>query len=138
MSLFAALFRSKKSEAPFDPNPGEVDYTPVRPYRVLHAGLPFYSDPECKMEVRGARLVVLRCEDPRQKHNVIECMPTRKNYRQGQLVLWEIDNRNQWGKSWYVDPDTGRIEGCWGLAVEFIGRAVREGSAASAARSDAG
>jgi hypothetical protein len=131
MSLFSALFRSKQPEAPFDPDPGEADHMPIRPYRVLHAGLPFYSDPQCKGEVREARLLVLRCEDPHQKHQVIECMPTRKDYRQGQLVSWEINNRNQWEKSWYVNPDTGKTEICWTLAVEFLGKVVRERAAGS-------
>lgn len=132
MSLLAALFWRKQPEIPFDPNPCEVDSMPVRPYRVLHADLPFYSDAECKIEVSGARLIVLQCEDPRQEQRTIECMPTLKKYRQGRLVRWEIKHKRQWDKAWYINPDTGQSERAWGLATEFIGPLVNEKIAASA------
>ncbi len=124
MSLLSMLFQRKRPEAPFDPNPEEIDYMPVRPYRVIHADLPFYSDQECKMEVRDARLIVLRCEDQGQKHETIECMPTLKNYRPGQLLLWDINPRRQWEAAWYVDSATGESVKAWVLAVEFLGKVV--------------
>ncbi len=30
-----------------DRDPGVTDDTPIVPYRVVHAEIPFYSDPEC-------------------------------------------------------------------------------------------
>ncbi len=124
MSLLSMLLQRKRPEAPFDPKPEEIDYVPVRPYRVIYADLPFYSDPECKMEVKDARLVVLRCEDRRQKHETIECMPTLKNYKPGQLLLWEINPRKQWEAAWYADPATGEKAKAWVLAAEFLGKVV--------------
>lgn len=79
MSLLGLLFRRRHQEV-FDPDPGETREMPARPYKVLHADLPFYSDADCRAEVKGARLLVLRCEDPRHKHTVVECMPSRKRY----------------------------------------------------------
>ena len=103
---------------------------PVRPYRVIYADLPFYSDPQCKMEVKDARLVVLRCGDQRQTHEAIECMPTLKKYRPGQLLLWDINPRRQWEAAWYVDPATGESARAWVIAVEFLGKVVNGRAAA--------
>ena len=124
MPLFSSLFRRKKREAVFDPNPGEIDWMPARPYRVVHSDLPFYSDPDCRIEVPGARLIVLQCKDPNQMHKPTECMPTLKQYRAGQLVRWELSNKRQWETSWYLSPDTGEKEKAWSHAVEFLGRVV--------------
>jgi len=126
MSLLTALFRRREPEAPFDPDPGYTDTMPARPYRVLHAGLPFFSDPECRERVPGATLVVLRCEDPAQQHQPIECMPSRKDYGPDDIVQWEINNKNLWTAAWYVDPDTGAKTKAWAQAVEFIGKRARQ------------
>ena len=125
MSLLSSLFRRKPVETVFDPKPKETSEMPVRPYRVLHAGLPFYSDPECACEVLGARLVVLRSEDPRQQHHPIECMPTRKHYEKDQVLSWDINHKIQWEDAWYVNPESGNKEKAWVRAVEFIGMVVK-------------
>jgi hypothetical protein len=117
--------RANESSDVFDPNPGFIERMPARPYRVLAADLPFYSDPECKSEVAGARLVLLKSEDPKQKHQIQECMPTRMNYKAGQLVRWDLNNKNMWQGCWYRNPDSNKIEKAWTQAVEFIGRLVK-------------
>ncbi|NWG12292.1 MAG: hypothetical protein HXY20_02020 [Acidobacteria bacterium] len=124
MSLVKALF-GKKKQVPFDPNPEILDSIPARPYRVLHAGLPFYSDPDCRTEVQGARLVVLQCEDPAQQHHPIECMPVLKTYQKGQIVRWDTNHKLVWGAAWYVNPETGAKEKAWAQAVEFMGGVYR-------------
>lgn len=125
MSLLSALSGRKKAAPIFDPNPEVTRGMPARPYTVLHDLLPFYSDPECRVEVQGARLLVLRSDDPRQNHHPVECMPTRKRYTRGQTLVWDIDRKLQWEDSWYVNPETGRKEKAWARAVEFIGKVVR-------------
>jgi hypothetical protein len=117
------MAKKPETTAP-DPNPGEIQYEPARPYRVLHADLPFYSDPKCLIAVPDARLVVLRCEDRMQTHQPIECMPVRKNYRQGQLVGWDLNNKKLWETAYYRNPETGEIERAWAQAVEFTGPVV--------------
>jgi len=99
---------------------------PRRPYEVLHADLPFYSDQAGTLEVTGARLVVLKCRDSKQLHQPVECMPVRRNYRTGQIVNWDLDNKKMWDQAWYRDPDTGEIDRAWAQAVEFIGQVVQE------------
>jgi hypothetical protein len=119
------LRRRHKELPPENHEPEETTYMPARPYRVLHADLPFYSDSKCEKEVQGARLVVLRCEDPAQKQKTIECMPVVKNYRQGQIVSWDLNNKRLWELSWYRNPDTGEPERAWTQAVEFTGKVVK-------------
>ncbi len=125
MSLLTTLLRRKVPEPVFDPRPGEITEFPARPYRVLHANLPFYSDPECRREVPDVRLLVLRSEDPRQNHHPVDCMPTRKRYENDQILRWEINHKMQWEGAWYVNPETGNKEKAWVRAVEFIGLVVR-------------
>jgi len=125
MSLLGMLFGRRKQEEVFDPDPGLTSTIPARPYRILHANLPFYSDAECRNEVKGARLVVLRCEDPRQAQQVVECMPTSKIYSQGLIVAWELNNKAIWDTSWYQNPETGKPERAWSRAVEFVGPVVK-------------
>ncbi len=121
MSLLSSLLGRKKKEEVFSPVPEVQREMPARPYRVLHANLPFYSDPEGRTEVKDARLVVLQSEDPKQQHKPIECMPTRKEYAEGQILRWEINHKRMWEGAWYRNPDSGVIEKAWTQAVEFIG-----------------
>ena len=51
-------------------------------------------------------------------------MPTRKMYSAGQLVQWDLDNRQVWQSCWYRNPETAKPEMAWTQAVEFIGRIV--------------
>ncbi len=113
-----------KIEKDLDQNPGTIYKMPARPYRVVHTGLPFYSDPECKMKVQDANLIVLQSEDPKQKHPVQECLPTRKKYRIGQLVQWDLNNKKVWQNCWYKNPESGAAEKAWVQAVEFIGKII--------------
>jgi hypothetical protein len=125
----AWLFGRKtiQTDEAFDPDPGITNEMPARPYRVLHADLPLYSDPECKMKVKDASLIVLKSEDPKQQFAVQECMPTRKKYQIGQLVRWDLNNKEMWQNCWYKDPDSGSITMAWVQAVEFIGKIVESG-----------
>lgn len=124
MSLLASLFGRKKTEETFSREPEVRHGMPARPYRVLHAGLPFYSDPECKVEVPDARLVVVQCEDPAQNLKPIECMPTRKVYAANQILTWEINPKRMWEGAWFNNPENNQIEKAWAQAVEFIGKVV--------------
>ncbi|HTY64278.1 MAG TPA: hypothetical protein VMG30_18660 [Acidobacteriota bacterium] len=123
MALFSGR---KKSDVPevFDPNPEVIHAMPARPYRVLYADLAFYADAECKRQVNDARLVVIRSEDPKQQHQIQECLPTRKKYQIGQIVDWGLNNKMIWQDNWYINPETGKAEMAWVQAVEFTGKIV--------------
>jgi hypothetical protein len=125
MSVLGMLFGRRKPEEVADPNPGETHTMPARPYRILHANLPFYLDAECRNEVQGARLVVLRCEDPRQAQQVVECMPSSKTYAQGLTVAWDLNKEIIFSTAYYRNPETGKNERAWSRAVEFVGPVVK-------------
>ncbi len=131
MSVLKVLFGGRKQQEPFEPDPGFIDAMPARPYRVLHADLPFFADAECRNQIRGARLVVLQCEDALQKQRTIECMPAVKDYRQDQIVQWETNHKRLWDDAWYVNPESGAKEKAWTRAVEFVGRICRSAPGAS-------
>ena len=125
----ARLFGGKRTqmEEVLNPDPGVTEEMPARPYRVLRANLPLYSDSECKMRVEDASLIVLESEDPKQQHSVRECMPTRKKYVTGQLVQWNLNNKKVWQNCWYRNPESGAAEMAWVQAVEFIGKVIHAG-----------
>jgi hypothetical protein len=125
MSSQIAKSGRNQQNTSFDPYPEETQEMPVRPYTVLHDLLPFYSDSDCREEVQGARLVVLRSDDPRQSHHPTECMPTRKLYSKGQILLWDINGKQQWEESWYLNPETGVREKAWIRSVEFVGKVMK-------------
>ncbi len=125
MSLLSMLFRRRRQPEIFDPNPREVSEMPARPYTVLQAGLQFYSDPDCRIEVSGATMLIIRSDDPAQKHHPVECIPTTRNYRAGDIVSWEINYARQWASAWYFDPDTREKKKAWARAVEFVGNIVK-------------
>jgi len=68
--------------------------------------------------------VILQSEDPKQQHQIRECIPTRKRYKAGELVNWELDNKRIWQNCWYINPETGAAEKAWVQAVEFTGKVV--------------
>ena len=112
--------------ASFDPNPGQTDTMPAIPHKVLHAGLPFYADRECKTQVPDATLLILQALDPDDPVQELDVAPTRRNYTAGQIVEWDLSNKKLWEKAWYRNPESGEIEPAWNSHVEFTGRVVSE------------
>lgn len=97
---------------------------PTVPYRVLYAGLPFYSDPECKSQVPGANLVVLQALDPDDPGQELDIVPALMPYTAGQIVTWELNNKRLWEKCWFRNPESGEVQQAWSFHVEFIGLVV--------------
>lgn len=112
------------SEGPPRASLDETDHMPVIPYRVVFAGLPFYSDPECKETVGEATIAVLEALEPDGLYPELDVVPTRKNYEPGQIVTWMLNNKKMWEKSWYRNPESGQIESAWTLHVEFVGQLI--------------
>ncbi len=104
--------------------PEETEDMPIVPYRVVHAGIPFYSDPDCKNEVSDGTIVIVESLDPDDPYPEMDIMPTHVQYSPGQLVDWNLNNKRQWEDNWFRHPETKNIERAWTLHVEFTGRLI--------------
>lgn len=114
------------STQPFDTRPNETDEMPAIPHLVLYAGVPFYSDAECTTQVGDASLVILEPLDPVDTIHELDVAPTRREYKVGQFVTWELNNKKLWETCWYRNPETGRIEQAWAFHVEFTGSVISQ------------
>ena len=110
----------------FDPEPEESHDMPVVPYRVLHTGIPIFSDAECSNPVEGATIAILQPLDPAHQMGGLDVVPVRKHYSSGQLVGWVLDHNQVWEESWYRDPDDGQIQVAWTTHVEFMGPVISQ------------
>ncbi|MFQ5739403.1 MAG: hypothetical protein ACE5JX_10370 [Acidobacteriota bacterium] len=106
-------------------HPGMTDVVPVVPYKVLFVDIPFYSDPECRNEVKEARIAILRPLDP-DGFDLLDVVPTSKRYKVNQYVNWRLNNKKSWEACYYRDPHTGGIEKAWTLHVEFLGEIISD------------
>lgn len=118
------LFGNKKQE--YDPEPAVTDKMPVAPYRVVRTDIPFYSDAGGTEQVEEARIITLKALDPDLQIGDEEVVPTRKKYKAGQLVTWQVNTQHGWGDSWYRDSQTEAIKKAWTFHVEFQGEVLSE------------
>ena len=103
--------------------PGTTEEMPVVPYRVMYCNLPFYSDAECKHQVDGASITVLRPLDP-EIFGTLDVVPTTKYYQIGQYLSWKLNKENLWEDCFFRNPETGQIEQAWTVHVEFVGDVI--------------
>lgn len=119
------MFGKKKIEE--DLTPPATDEMPVLPHRVLHVGIPFYSDAACTQLVEGAHLLILEPLDPDDAILELDVVPTRLDYKQGQLVHFLTDHHQMWEASWYHSPITGQVEKAWKVvAAGFVGPVISD------------
>lgn len=112
----------EKETPTVDNSPPVTDVKPVTPFRVLHVGLPFYSDAACTQEAQDARLIIIQCEDPIETLREPEPLPTTRTYQVGQIVQWGFNNKTLWPECWYRNPETGEIKRAFTQSVEFVGK----------------
>ncbi|MGI8784376.1 MAG: hypothetical protein ACR2L2_12085 [Acidobacteriota bacterium] len=130
MSLLDKLFN--KPPVVEDWEPKTINEMPVSPYRVLHVGIPFFRDEQCRQQVDGAHLLILQLAREQARVPITGDeplpVPTRRNYQTGQLVNWWLNHKQEYeGPVWYHSPVTGKIEKAWNVNhVEFDGRVVTQ------------
>ncbi len=105
--------------------PGTTSTMPIVPYRVLISDIPFYADPECKKEVEGARIAILRPLDP-DGFDELDIVPCRKQYAPGQYLTWHLNNKKLWEDCFYQNPFSGKVERAWTIHVEFLGLVISD------------
>jgi len=82
-----------------------------------------YADQLGSQKIEGVHAVILEHIDNSTKSKRLLILPTTREYKKGQLVSWEWNLDLEFRQSWYLNPDTGKIEGAWGeKSKEFTGR----------------
>jgi len=104
--------------------PEFIDKVPLVPFKVIAAGIPFYSDEKCENEVRDARLIIIQALDPEDDILELEIMPTTQAYQVGQYVTLALEHKRIWGECWFKDPESGEVSRAWKVHVDFIGDVV--------------
>lgn len=89
----------------------------------VSAVVPFYSDSAASVRVEGAWAVLLDVSMQGAKGRGA-AYPTTRRYERGQVVSWEWNLRNVWGRAWYRDPQSGEIYHAWDSSAEFVGRPI--------------
>ncbi len=105
--------------------PLATDIVPVVPHKVLYTDIPFFTDKECTQEVADARVTVLQPLDP-DGFQMIDIVPTSKEYRIGQYLSWQLNKEKLWEECYFRNPRNGQIEQTWTMHVEFVGKVVSE------------
>jgi hypothetical protein len=104
--------------------PQITDKIPLVPFKVIEAGIPFYSDPECENEVRDAQIVIIQALDPEDDIQELDIVPSTQMYQPGQYVSFGLEHKKVWSECWYRDPQSGEITQAWKVHVNFIGDVI--------------
>lgn len=116
------VFEKKKSpDSGSFRKPKVVETVPVVPFKVIDADIPFYRDPECQQQVKGAWITIIQALDPDDPILELDIVPTAQIYTKGDYVTMNLESKRMWDACWYKDPTTGKIEKAWNVHAEFIG-----------------
>jgi len=117
--------------------PQTTEKVPVVPFKVVEAGIPFFTDPACTEMVDDACLYILEGLDPDDPVLEMDIVPSTNTYKKGNFVRIGYDNKKLWEDCWFRDPDSGEIQKAWGLHTNFIGEVIKpEAIAADQTRID--
>lgn len=104
--------------------PGTTGKVPVVPFKVVEAGIPFYTDAACTEMVDDACLYILEGLDPEDPILEMDIVPSTNRYEKGSFVNIGYDNKKLWEDCWFRDPDSGEIQKAWDLHTNFIGESI--------------
>lgn len=95
---------------------------------VAHPNVELFSDADCTFRIDDAVGVLLNTTSPGGAEVSKRIFPTtRRNYYQvGKRVAWEWNLARTWGRTWFIDPESGERKQAWISAGEFIGRHVED------------
>lgn len=97
---------------------------PLVPFKVLEAGIPFYTDAACTGMVEDACIYVLQGLDPDDPIAELDIVPSTNKYEKGSYVTIGFDSTKLWEDCWFRDPDTGEIQKAWTLHTNYIGESI--------------
>jgi hypothetical protein len=120
------MAKSDKATEVESTTPTVTDKVPLVPFKVVAAGIPFFSDQECTKQVPGATIVILQTLDPEDDIQELDIVPSTKTYQTGDYVTLAFDNKKIWEDCYYRDPESGDIARAWRIHVNFIGEQISD------------
>ena len=91
--------------------------------RVYQPGVDIFEDAEGNRLRSGIKGVILESVSPGGTTKTLRVFPTTgTHFAKGQRVSWEWNMTTVVGKSWYRNPETGKLQLAWGQSAEFVGR----------------
>jgi len=120
------MAKSGKATEVESTTPTVTEKVPLVPFKVVAAGIPFFSDQECTKQVTGANIVILQTLDPEDEIQELDIVPSTKTYQKGDYVTLAFDNKKIWEDCYYRDPESGDIARAWRIHVNFIGERISE------------
>jgi hypothetical protein len=102
---------------------GALRALPHETHTVRFPAVEVFAD-DTATQPREIKAVVLDTTSPGNARR--DVFPTRRQYREGQVLSWEWDTSRAWNESWYRDPDTNEVMKAWDSAAEFAGRPLDE------------
>ncbi len=103
---------------------GTTNKVPLVPFKILEAGIPFYTDAACTKMVEDACIYILQDLDPDDPIRELDIVPSTNKYEKGSYVNIGYDAAKLWEDCWLRDPDTGEIQKAWLLHTNFIGESI--------------
>ncbi len=99
---------------------------PRAKYIVYKKDIELFSDSKCENKRTDAKGIILETISPEGIHTSYKLRPTTKNYyEEKESVAWEWSFDNKWDKTFYKDPDTGKIVKAFDSSAEFVGRPMK-------------
>jgi len=102
-----------------------LDNVPRERNFVYHSGVPIYGNAE-GTELLVGRAIMLTTMSPSGEASIRVFPTLRAHFQPGMEVAWEWNSGQQWGRAWYLDPDSGQLLHAWDGSMEFIGRDLDE------------
>jgi len=97
---------------------------PLVPFKVLEAGIPFYTDDACTEIVDDACLYILQGLDPDDPIQELDIVPSTNKYEAGSYVCIGFESTKLWEECWFRDPGNLEIQKAWVLHTNFIGESI--------------
>jgi hypothetical protein len=99
---------------------------PRAKYIVYKKDIEVFSDPKCETKRTDVKGVIFETISSESIHTSYNLRATTKNfYQEGDMVAWEWSFDNQWDRTFYKDPDTGKIVKAFDSSAEFVGRPIK-------------
>jgi hypothetical protein len=97
---------------------------------VAYTGVELFADPQGRRQLTGVwGLILENTSSDGKGTKSLQVFPTsRTDLRKGDEIAWEwgLLSGKALGRTWYRNPQTGKIEHAWEGSMEFVGRPLQD------------